>query len=282
MNIKSKSGVCGVKSAKRGFTLIELLVVIAIIAILAAMLLPALSKAKDKALGVSCMSNTKQLMIGWVLFTLDNQEEFIPGAKPVGGDADTYMDWTGSPRNTATAPLLDNSVGASPLAPYVKSAAVWKCPADKYQSPNNPGPRARSISMNAALGGTLQAPTVAIAGRDYLFKPKKTTQLVTPGPAMTWVMLDEHPDSINDSVFHIIPGAIPTVQQWRDLPGSNHGNKSGCNLSFADGHSEIRKWREKRVSATPTARPVTYVNWVPQPCSDNEDYKWMNDRMPYQ
>lgn len=259
------------KSRRSGFTLIELLVVIAIIAILAAMLLPALAKAKDKALAISCMNNTKQLMLGWQLYTSDYQEKLVTGASPVGGS----MDWTANTANI-DADLLTNPDRGSLMAPYIKSPGTWKCPGDKYQSPQNPGPRVRSMSMNAALGNSgLQKINQYPAGRVY-FTALKTTDLVTPGPAMTWVFLDEHPDSINDSVFHLIVGALPTAAAWRDLPGSNHSGKSGCNFSFADGHSEIKKWRDKV-----TLQPVKYVQWNNTVCPKSEDHQWMSERMPY-
>ena len=277
MNIESKSDACGTKTAKGGFTLIELLVVIAIIAILAGMLLPALSKAKDKALGISCMSNTKQLMLGWILFTGDNQEELIPNAKPVDGG----LSWNANPDNQDTSKLIDPNL--SVMAAYVKSAGVWKCPSDKYQSAAS-GARVRSMSMNAALGGniTIGGNNPNPPGNTY-FSAKKTFDLNRPGPSMVWVFLDEHPDSINDSVFHFIPGHAVGGMVWRDLPGSNHSSKSGCNFSFADGHSEIKKWREKRTAPTsfPTPKAVDYQPWNNTACRDSEDYKWMNERMPY-
>lgn len=266
------------KSSRAGFTLIELLVVIAIIAILAAMLLPALGKAKDKALAISCMSNTKQLMLGWQLYTSDFEEKLIPSGKPVAGN----MTWTASADNQ-DADLLTSQTRGSAMAAYIKAPSVWKCPGDKYQSTTS-GPRVRSMSMNAALGGsiTIGGTYPLPAGAAY-FSAKKTTELTTPTPSMVWVFLDEHPDSINDSVFHFIPGLAVGGMTWRDLPGSNHSSKSGCNFSFADGHSEIRRWREKRASPTsfPTAKPVDYQPWNNTTCRDSEDYKWMNERMPF-
>ena len=254
------------KLQKKGFTLIELLVVIAIIAILAAMLLPALAKAKGRAQAVSCQSNTKQLLLGWMLFVDDNDDRLPAGL--VGGG----MDWTAN-----SAKLIN--ANDSPLANYVKSAGVYKCPSDKYMSAANPGPRVRSTAFNAALGGNPQIETgTPYPGRTY-FAARKSSDLVKPGPAMIWVTLDEHPDSINDAVFHLIEGRLPTQAEWRDLPANQHYG-CGANFSFADGHSEIRKWVEKS-GASATCRPVTYTDLPNLQVRGSKDYQWVNDRMPY-
>jgi prepilin-type N-terminal cleavage/methylation domain-containing protein/prepilin-type processing-associated H-X9-DG protein len=256
---------------KTGFTLIELLVVIAIIAILAAMLLPALAKAKGKAQAISCMSNTKQVLLGWLLFVTDNDDRMPP--KLVGNGAD----WTSNPDNTNAWKLVDSNESA--LGAYVKSSGVYKCPADKYQSPQNPGPRVLSLSANAMLGGisvTVVNPNVW--NRYYPDKGFiKLNQLKKPGPVMTFVTLDEHPDSIDDAVFHSVAGARPGSEVFRNLPASYHYG-GGCNFSFADGHSEIRKWREAE-----TKKPITYSIQRNVPAKrDSEDYKWLNERLPYE
>jgi prepilin-type N-terminal cleavage/methylation domain-containing protein/prepilin-type processing-associated H-X9-DG protein len=259
------------RSNGQGFTLIELLVVIAIIAILAAMLLPALSRAKCRAQGIACLNNTKQLMIGWTLYCSDNGDKFFAGGPVAGG-----MSWDANPHNTNIFDLIDPT---TPLGNYVKSYLVWKCPADNYKSSANPGPRIRSLSMNAVLGNGLGSLSpVPYPGRTYTKKVTKLTEMVTPGPAMVYVFLDEHPDSINDALFQFIAGAPPVAATWQDLPASMHCG--GGNLSFADGHSEIHKWLEKDGSIA-TVRPVTYTDWPTTPCRNSRDYAWMNDRMPY-
>ena len=257
-----------------GFTLIELLVVIAIIAILAAMLLPALSKAKAKAQGIACLNNTKQLTLGWIIAAGDNNGSTVMG-QPVDGD----IGWGTTQISDITNSFLLTDPDKSPMAAYVKSAAVWKCPADHFIKPGLPGPRVRSISMNGAvMGASLQLPAAGSeypAGRTY-YTVKRDSDMAKPSE--TFVCVDEHPDSINDSIFMFNPGKTPNLYTWRDLPASFH-NGAGS-FSFADGHSEIKKWRETSGKAA-TVRPVTYKAWSDTIVRDSQDYPWVNDRMPY-
>jgi prepilin-type N-terminal cleavage/methylation domain-containing protein/prepilin-type processing-associated H-X9-DG protein len=263
------------------FTLVELMVVVAIIGILAALLMPVLSHAKTHAQGTSCMNNLKQLTVGWSIYADDNKGKLMENvSRPYSWIDGGYLTWGPDSINTNTQVLTDPKVAA--MANYVKSAKVYKCPSDHYQSPANPGPRTRSVSMNGSLDQKSQF--INQNGRKY-FSAKKMTDLDTPGPSQVFVFLDEHADSIDDGCFMINPGYPPGQQSWRNLPASYH-NGAGS-FSFADGHVELHAWLEKggrnrtiypvRMQGLANAQPwnTTGGNFT------SRDYEWIEDRMPY-
>lgn len=257
---------------RRGFTLIELLVVIAIIAILAAMLLPALSKAKQKAQGVYCLNNLKQLQLAITMYTGDFQEQFPenPGAGiSLKAWVAGVMTW-----DNAVQPNLENTnttyLTAGEIGPFVaRNTGVFKCPADVV--PGALGPRVRSVSMNGFVGDVDNVANFIDGQTTHDWRRILKTGDLALGAANTWVVLDECPDSINDSFFAVRMQPDATAK-WTDVPASTHNGAGG--FSFADGHSEIRKWLDANSRA-----PVRRLS----PCPDNEHYAaddivWLQQR----
>ena len=280
-----------------GFTLIELLVVIAIIAILAALLLPALAGSKMKAQGIYCMNGHRQLGMAWRMYTEDSNDILVyASTSGVAGNGPDQYAWSGAhmdfnPANRANWDP-DYDMKKRPLWPYAKNQGIYKCPADRSVIPVNGAskPRILTMSMNLYVGGF--APVVAWGdplpdgtdghwpfAKNYIVYPRLSRITGASPPSSIFVFLDMREDRVNWSNFMAdMTGYSPCDPALyaftSDLPGMYHNR--ACGFSFADGHSELRKWLDPRTtpSLVPGGDPLA-IQFTPSP--GNVDIAWLQE-----
>ncbi len=257
-----------------GFTLIELLVVIAIIAILAALLLPALARAKSQAWRIACLNNVKQLQICWHCYAADNSDCLAPNNSVMGVGTNGGSGFIAQHASWCLAEPTEENVRNGMLFEYNRSLGIYHCPADRSMltdpGGSGPGPlRARSYNMSQSVNGYPEYDSFIYHYIPYFKKLTQVREMLTdqgqlkaPGVGNCLVFIDENEFTLLDSQYGMPTDYYNGSRTWWDMPANRHNQ--GANLGFGDGHAEHWRWKV----------PKVYTSWL-QSVPDEEMPDWL-------
>jgi prepilin-type N-terminal cleavage/methylation domain-containing protein/prepilin-type processing-associated H-X9-DG protein len=275
-----------------GFTLVELLTTIGVIAILAALLLPALRSAKDKAVRTVCLNNVRQLQLAEHLYSLEFNDWLVGNGGWRPPDASSDLPTWATPQNIEWLDHVNQRVepnwnygmlsNSSALVSYLSgNLAIFRCPSDRsigIDWQNRQVPRPRSYSLSSVIVWNPSKRQDWSTGNWRVFL--KTSDFNVPGPASTFLFIDERPDSIDNGLFELVPDGYPgnpAQWSWGNWPANYHNN--AASLSFADGHTESHRWRDARTTPPYSANVYIWNATGTPPTSSpgNQDVFWLID-----